>query len=237
MDTILLGLRLLHVASGFAALVVAPIAMVAAKGGPAHRTWGKVYYRAMVVVGLTAVVLGLARPNPFLTMVAVFSFYTAFSGYRVLRHKGPGSARRDLAGWAMALATLMVSLGLIVLGITAPTPLWQRLSIVSMVFGSVGAVLASNDLATMARPPADPMRWWYAHMGRMLGSYIAVVSAFSVVNFAFLPVTARWLWPTVIGTPLIILWTAYYKRRFRRTAVVAAQAPTASTAEVLGRSS
>ena len=227
MDTILGALRFLHVAGGFAALVVAPVAMITAKGGSTHRRWGKVYYRAMVVVGSTAVVLGLARPNPFLTMMAVFSFYTAFSGYRALRHKRPEPARRDLAAWAMALLTLAVSIGLVVLGITAPSPLWQRLSIVAVVFGALGAFLASLDLRALAHPPADPMRWWYAHMTRMLGSYIAAVSAFSVVNFTFMPLTTRWLWPTLIGTPLIALWTAYYKRHFRRAPAAPEEVQTA----------
>ena len=227
-DTILAGLRWLHVAAGVAALVVAPVAMIAVKGGTTHRTWGKLYYRAMVVVGLTAIVLGLARPNPFLTMVAVFSFYTAFSGYRALRHKRPDSARRDFAAWTMALLSLAASLGLVALGIAAPTPLWQRLSVVAIVLGSLGASLAWLDIAAMRGASADPMRWWYAHMTRMLGSYLAAVSAFSVVNFTFLPLTARWLWPTVIGTPLIALWTAYYRRRFQRPAAATTAAATAS---------
>jgi hypothetical protein len=51
-------------------------------------------------------------------------------------------------------------------------------------------------------------------MGNMLGAYIATVSAFSVVNFGFLPPLARWLWPTVVGVPLIVAWTRSYRRRF-----------------------
>ena len=61
-------------------------------------------------------------------------------------------------------------------------------------------------------------------MSGMLGSYLAAVTAFSVVNFTFMPTTLRWLWPTLLGTPLIVLWVAYYRRRFqrRRTPEVAA---------------
>ncbi len=215
MLTLFKALALLHVAAGFTALVIAPIAMVSAKGGTTHRRWGKVYYRAMVVVAVTAVVLGVARPNLFLTLLAVFSFYTAFSGYRALRRKRP-QERRDVVGWAMAILTLVASGSMIVLGLVAPSEAWRRIGTVAVVLGSVGIMLAGSDVAAMSRPPADPMAWWYAHMGRMLGSYIAAVTAFSVVNFAVLPLTARWLWPTVIGTPLIVLWTAYYKRRFAR---------------------
>ena len=43
-------------------------------------------------------------------------------------------------------------------------------------------------------------------MANMIGSYIAAVTAFSVVNFHALPTTIRWLWPTIIGTPLIAIW-------------------------------
>jgi hypothetical protein len=53
-------------------------------------------------------------------------------------------------------------------------------------------------------------------MTSMIASYIAVVTAFSVVNFSFLPLTAKWLWPTVIGTPAIFIWVTYYKIRFNR---------------------
>ena len=65
-------------------------------------------------------------------------------------------------------------------------------------------------------------------MSGMLGSYIAAVSAFSVVNFGFLPIAVRWLWPTIVGTPLIALWISYYRGRFGRWRPSAGSAPTAA---------
>ena len=62
-------------------------------------------------------------------------------------------------------------------------------------------------------------------MTGMLASYLAAVTAFSVVNFVFLPTTMRWLWPTLLGSPLITLWVTYYRRRFARR-----RAPEAATA-------
>jgi hypothetical protein len=55
-------------------------------------------------------------------------------------------------------------------------------------------------------------------MGNMVGAYIATVSAFSVVNFTFLPPMVRWLWPTAVGVPLIFIWIRSYRRRFARRA-------------------
>jgi hypothetical protein len=48
-------------------------------------------------------------------------------------------------------------------------------------------------------------------MTGMLTPYIAAVTAFWVVNFAFLPTTVRWLWPTLVGTVGIVAWVRYYR--------------------------
>jgi hypothetical protein len=217
--TLIRALLAIHVAAGLLALVIAPVAMVAVKGGPAHRRWGAVYYWAMAVVALTALVLGLWRPNVFLALVAVFSFYFAFRGRRVLGHKRPGRGEGPTApDWTAAIGTAAASGALLVLGLVQPAPVWVRLGRVAVVFGALGLALAGLDLRRFTRPPADRNAWWFSHMTGMLGSYLAAVSAFSVVNFTFLPTTVRWLWPTVIGAPLIALWVAYYKRRFAKRA-------------------
>ena len=59
-------------------------------------------------------------------------------------------------------------------------------------------------------------------MGGMIGSYIAAVSAFSVVNFHFLPPAVRWLWPSAIGVPAILLWIRYYRQKFNRKQIAKA---------------
>lgn len=215
MATVIRSLLTLHVLAGMIALMVAPIAMVTVKGGPAHRRWGAVYYWAMAAVAGTAVVLAVWRPNPFLVLVAVFSFYFAFRGRRVLGRKRPERGERATAlDWAAAVGTAAASAALILLGILQPGPVWVRLGMVAVVFGVVGLALSGLDLRRFARPSTDRNAWWFAHMAGMLGSYLAAVSAFSVVNFTFLPTTVRWLWPTLVGTPLIVLWITYYKRRF-----------------------
>ncbi|MCC6636763.1 MAG: DUF2306 domain-containing protein, partial [Ignavibacteriaceae bacterium] len=47
----------LHIAAGFLALVVAPVAMVVKKGGNAHRLWGKIFFWSMTVVAISALVM------------------------------------------------------------------------------------------------------------------------------------------------------------------------------------
>jgi uncharacterized membrane protein len=131
MTTLMTAVLWLHVAAGLLALGLAPAAMLTAKGGPAHRRWGRVYVRAMAVVAATAVTLTAWRPNLFLTLVAVFSFYAAFTGSRVLRRKRPDRGERATAlDWTAALLTAAASLGLVVLGLLRPSPLWVRFGLV-----------------------------------------------------------------------------------------------------------
>src|SRR5262245_65273441 len=125
MESLMATLRSLHIATGIIALVVAPAAMLTVKGGRAHRRWGMIYFWSMALVAVTAVVLSLWRPRIFLTLLAVFSFYQAFAGYRVLWRKRPVLGERPRAiDWAAAIATLGASAALVVLGFVRPGPSW-----------------------------------------------------------------------------------------------------------------
>jgi hypothetical protein len=215
LPVVIQAVRWMHILAGFTAFFIAPVPLLTAKGGKTHRRWGKIYFWAMAVVAATAMVLALWRPILFLAFIAVFSFYFAFRGYRVLSRKRPlqGEGPRAI-DWAAAVLALLGSVALIVLGIVRPSPVWVQLSVVAIVFGVIGVAIAASDLWKFIHPPADQNFWWYAHMGGMIGSYIAAVSAFSVVNFHFLPPAVRWLWPSAIGVPGIFIWVGYYQRRF-----------------------
>jgi uncharacterized membrane protein len=206
--------RILHILCGTIALFVAPAAMLTVKGSEVHRRWGKIYFWMMAVVAVTAMAMALYRPIIFLALVAVFSFYFAFRGYRSVLRKNCGPETMD---WIVALLALAGSLGLIELGIRPPTGQLLPAPPVSVAFGVIGIVFAGSDIQRFFKPSSGEKNWWYNHMGGMLGSYIATVSAFSAVNFSFLPIVVRWLWPSVIGIPGIFLWIAYYQKRFTRS--------------------
>jgi hypothetical protein len=170
----------------------------------------------MAVVASTALVLALYRPVLFLALVAVFSFYAAFSAYRVLFHKDlPRGGKVTWPDWAAAILTFASSFALALLGVVKPAVV-QHLSIPSLVFGFIGMWLAGKSMWQFLRPPREKMFWWYEHLGNMLASYIAAWTAFSVVTIGRF-VHGGWvIWmvPTAIGSPAIALTTAYYKRKF-----------------------
>jgi hypothetical protein len=48
----------------------------------------------------------------------------------------------------------------------------------------------------------------------MGAAYIATVSAVSAVNLTVLPPVVRWLWPTLVGVPVLIYLQRRYEARF-----------------------
>ncbi len=211
MSNVFSVILLIHIIFGGLALFVAPCAMLTRKGGLWHRRWGKTYFWSMAVVALTAVLMSLMRSGLFFLLVALFSFYLALSGYTVLHRKTP-QQRAGTADW-LAAALMLVG-GVVLTGYGAYLMLTSSFGTVAIVFGIIGIFLAAADIRKFVRPPKDKRARWYTHMTRMLAAYIATVTAFSVVNFQFLPVIARWLWATVIGTLGIVMWTRYYRKKF-----------------------
>lgn len=219
-------LVLLHVAAGTFALVLAPIAITTRKGGRNHCLGGRVYFWAMAVLFITALGLLVVRPNIFLLIISVLSFYGAFSGTRALARKRPqvGQGPTPFV-WGGAWLALAAGMGFIAWGVLTLLGLWE--SIVPRAFSYLGVgfgVLLSHDawsdLRSFRQPSSDPTWWWFYHMERMLGSYIAAVTAFMVQTVGpRLPVGLEWtVWiaPGLVGGVGISFWIRYYRLRFRK---------------------
>jgi len=219
------ALLAVHIGCGFASFLLAPVALATAKGGPAHRRWGMVYLWAMGGVAATALPMAVFRPVLFLAMVAVFSFYAAFSGYRVLKLKDlPRGGRAKAVDWIAAVITFADGALLAWLGAFHAERI-QVIGIVGVVFGFVAMSLAVGQIKDFVRRPKEKMFWLYTHLGNFIGSYIAAWSAFSVVTLTRVIGNHWyvWLWPTILGVPAIVVTTAYYKRKFEPRAAQLAQ--------------
>lgn len=204
----------IHILNGTVALLIAPLAMVTVKGGRWHRRWGKIYFWAMAVVALTAAVMCWLKSGLFLFFIAIFSFYLAFTGYRVLGRKKPES-KPQLLDYGAPIAMVIAGIGLIILGAFEKN---ESVGWVRIIFGGISLFLGSMDIFRFFKPPQHRQAWLFDHMTRFLAAYIATVTAFSVVNFQFLPYFWRWLWPTAVGTVGITIWRIQYARRFKKEA-------------------
>lgn len=208
-----------HIMAGVVSLVVAPIAMVVHKGGKAHRRWGKLFFWAMTWVFASAVVLSVFKWIPFLLMIAVFSYYSVFMAYRSLYqkqlHRGKGIRWYD---WTALIVAGVFNLFFVGWGIyLAATGQEGFFAYLAIGFGAGGCVLAYRQLVTFVKPP-DQYHWFYNHIGNMIAGYIASVTAFSTQVMYFMPGFLQWLWPSLVGVPLIIYWIRSYRRKLEQGA-------------------
>ena len=203
-----------HVLVGFVALFAGLGALGTSKGRRRHRRFGRAYIVAMAAVSGTALALYPMDPGParqFLALIAVFSFYFAFSGYRVLSRKRPADDPAAVDWVAVGLFGL-ASAGLVATGVLQYRA-GSDFAPVLLVFGAIGTGFAVTDVWKFRRD-TEAGAWVGEHVIRMGAGYIATVTAFSSVNFLFLPLVARWLWPTLLGTPLLVYFGRVYEDRF-----------------------
>ena len=93
----------------------------------------------------------------------------------------------------------------------------QHMQIVAIAVGVLGMRGTTTDLYVFVKKPTEKMFWWYSHLAKFIGSYIAAWTAFSVATLSHIFRHAGiilWVWPAAIGIPAIVLTTAYYKRKF-----------------------
>ena len=218
----------LHIAAGTITLAAAPVALAVRKGGTWHRRAGRVFFWTMAVATAAALVLAVLRPNPFLFLIAIFSFYFALSGYRAPRLRRPTDRPRllDFGAAAVLGAAALAMLGWAALawGGAIAAGATDGGAVVLVVFGVIGAAFAATDLRRLRRGHTGAgarQAWFFTHLTRMLAATIAVTTAFAVVNLTFLPDVVRWLGPSVVGTAAIAWTVAHYRRRFARGSRVA----------------
>ena len=208
----------LHLISGMVAFFVAPIAMVVRKGGRWHRLWGKTYVWSMVAVVATVFWASFYEPNYIMMLVGLLSIYLILSGYRALYLKKLSQGQRpDVMDYLLHSAAALVNFGLLVWGASVAFFDGGAFPLIVVVFGVIGSIFVFINIRKFFKRRMHKQDWWFSHMAGMLGGYIATVSAFSAVNFHFIPeelMWLRWLWPTIIGSPLIALWVRHYRKKF-----------------------
>jgi len=194
-------LLVLHIATGFIALITGFLAIVSRKGGRLHNRSGSIFFWCMVTVSLTAVVLSALRGNAFLLHIGLFALYQAHGGWRSIRNKALLPAAQD---WVM-------------LAIGGINGLWMlsTLNPVLLVFGGIGVSLAISDIRTFVHTTrggkAGPKAWLQRHIGMMMGTYIATTTAFLLTALRSLDLgIIVWLAPTVLGVPFIVYATRRY---------------------------
>lgn len=197
-----------HVAAGSVALAAALVALAAAKGGGRHVRAGRVYAAAMALVCVTALPLALLAANVLLALIAVFSFYLVFAGWRFARNR---SARPRPVDWAAAAVMGLTGLGMWGYG-TALFVHGSAQWVTMAVFGTIALAMGAADARFHRAGQGSGKRRLARHLTNMLAGTIATVTAVVVVNVDTRPVWLAWILPTIVITPLIVWWNVRVAR-------------------------
>lgn len=245
MNTLLDTVIVVHAAIGFVGLAAFWIPIFARKGGGSHVRFGKVYAWSAYFVTLSAVAASIGRvvsyqaagltmsERPvaygfafFLGYLGIAAFASVRHGVRVIQTRRQPELIRTPFHQALGWVSMAGSVFVVVFALAA----WSSVSPILLALSPVGIAVGWDIRSFITRPVREHMGWWYGHMDAMIGGGVAFHTAFAVFGaqrlwdyelagpLAVLP----WILPALIGIPGSVIWTAYYRRKFTRTAHAAA---------------
>ena len=198
---------IIHIIAGSIALFTGTINIIRKKGDKPHRLVGKYFFYSMLINAIAGFIMSVLHPNLFLLIIAVFSFYMTATGQRFLSlkriHKGQKAKNID---WILTITMLLFAVFFIIYGFYLLVN-DNNFGTVLVVFGLISILMARMDIKIYQGNIKIENYWLLIHIQRMIGAYIAALTAFLVVNNTYLPPVVAWLLPTVIFTPLIFYWS------------------------------
>lgn len=203
---------LLHIGVGSISLVSGAAAILSPKGKQLHRGAGSIYFLAMTLVFITGIMVAGYRFNRFLFLIAFLSYYSVFAGVRFLKlkklHLGQNVTWYD---WVAGVVNGMVNIIFIGLGVYYLLKPNNNFSgvLLSIGFGMGGLLLSYTNLKPFLVRPEKAFHWYIAHVGNMMGGYIATFTAFLstvVTRFELMNPLAAFALPSLIGLPLLLFW-------------------------------
>ena len=211
LESVLLAI---HIAAGSIALLTSAIPVVTKKGGTNHVRAGRVYALTMTVVFVTALPLAVLGADIFLLIIAIFSFYLVFAGWRFARNSGGKPLWVDwTAVCVMGVTGLSMWIYGAVIGLSGDS-MWVPLA----VFGTITVALSLADVQYYRNWSDSASQRIQRHLTNMLAGTIATITAVAVVNLDFEPAWITWIAPTVLITPVIVWWNVRLTRlRMQRT--------------------
>lgn len=193
----------IHAFFGGIALLSGLASIIFVKGSLKHKRAGKIFSYGMVISSLISLPICWLpnHENNFLFLIGIFTIYLVISGNRVLLFKNKEEANYTdkLVASLMFMASLfMISFGTYFLLKN------NSVGILYLLFGLTALLNSIRDFKFFKN--IEKTKILSFHIGKMVGAYIASVTAFLVAALKFEGLL-YWILPTIIGTIFIVYWT------------------------------
>lgn len=175
---------------------------------------GKWFSIGMIISSLISIPVAWmpGHRNMFLFLIALFTIYLVLAGNRALTFKpifkkaSPTFIDKLISGSMLLFALMMIGIGILGLLQTGQN------AVLFLFFGLFGLGFAIKDFQFYKNPNANKSNWLVNHLGRIIGAYIASITAFMVAGLHF-DNLAAWMLPSFIGSGAIIYWTRRVGKR------------------------
>jgi hypothetical protein len=210
MESLFKILLIIHIIAGSIGLFTGTITIIRKKGDKIHVLVGNFFFYGMLLNAIAGFIMSIIHENLFLLIIAVFSFYLTATGQRFLSLKKLDKGQKPKSiDWVITSTMILFALFFIAYGILLMVS-HNNFGTVLLVFGMISLLMTRKDMAMYRGKNKFKNYWLLLHIQRMIGAYIAALTAFLVVNNMYLPAIVAWLLPTVIVTPLIFYWSRKY---------------------------
>lgn len=207
----------IHAFFGAIGLLAGSLSFIVKKGSKLHKMSGKWFTIGMLASsGLSIPIASMpGHENPFLVMIGLFTIYMVIVGNRSLRFK-KRKTLADKTDWGISGLMAVISLVMLSAGLLKS----GEIAVLFLFFGGIGLVLCLMDFNFLRNPHKTKTGWLVQHIGKIVGAYIASVTAFLVAG-THLSGLAVWILPSVIGNTAIIYWIlkvrgVKFKPRFQK---------------------
>ena len=207
-------IKLFHALAGAIVGLTGLAQILLKKGGKFHRLIGTTYFWSWLVVVVTGAMIG----STLIALFGILGFYMALTGYRFGHRR---SVTIGLFDKGIVFAGLLFSFGTLAWGVYLLLTNGGDFAYVALFFGAIFGFTTFKDFQefvqgkSIRKLSGHKMQWYFEHFGRMYISYIAAMTAFSVIQDVFGVTLLNWTLPTVIGTALINLSNRKYYKQFQ----------------------
>jgi uncharacterized membrane protein len=214
LELLRLWVKPVHVYIGAIILLCGLLQILMRKSGKVHRTVGKIYVASMLISFLTSFPLSILAQNYFLATIGLFSFHMAFTGARIAAGRRRG--HWELTDKAAAILFALSAFWMIAVVFMMAFHEHYEFAVILGVFFGIFSNMAFRDAYYMilkndVSKYLTPKTWIMHHIGRMIGSYIAAITAFLVNVQPFGQNIINWLLPTLLG----VLVMRYFMKKIK----------------------
>jgi uncharacterized membrane protein len=201
----------LHIICGGLSLIVGLVVMILKKGDKNHKQIGSVFFYSMLTAALVSIPMSFLHPNYFLFIVGVWTTYMLITGKRYLSIKQIADVKK--IDWVITIVMSLFGAVLSAIGVYLLIK-GGSFGLVLFAFGGIAMLMTYSDYNAYSGKSKYKNFNITNHIQRMVGSYIASVTAFLVVNnHHVFPDVLAWLLPGTILAPLIAKWSKEWGKK------------------------